>query len=353
MAERRIDWNKVLLVLTVAFISAALAVLHVLIGFAKTPLGTVYLWTGHYYLDYYYYLQFIAQGLRGYWLPRQYSATDDPSIYFHLEAYVGLGQMGRIFNLPPIAIYWSSVFILTFLLSTIIFFVIREILEKKPFYVQFGAFLLTLSAGPFYKIISEPAGLRFLSFEYWASYGTFFKRFEPVPHHLLAHIFTLIVCLLFVRYLKKKERNFLASIRAGLLISFFIIVELSFYPFQIVILFAAIVLTSLVYGLYDLKKKLIFSFISLVFFVAIVGTLTFLAGLIIKNVYDQTVFFRTTKGVETGWRNMVAWQSLILNFGPIFILALLGIQTLIRKINLLQILLTTFFIVSLFLFYTP
>ena len=100
-------------VLCFALMVAILSILHVILGFAKTPPGTVYLATGHYYLDYYYYLQFVAQGLRGYWLPHQYSAIDDPSIYFQLEPYVLFGQLFRIFHLSPIIVYWLVVFLMT------------------------------------------------------------------------------------------------------------------------------------------------------------------------------------------------------------------------------------------------
>src|SRR3989344_2373396 len=206
MNRNNYNWNKVLLIIIVSLISAIFVLFPVIIGNAKTPDGMTYLWTGHYYLDYFYYLQFIAQGLRGYWLPRQYSATDDPSIYLHLEPYVIIGQIGRIFHLSPASAYWMSVFVLVFILSLTIFLVIREVLINSFFKLKLVALLITLTAGPFFILVSDNSGLKINFFDYWASYGTFFKRFEPVPHHLLAHIFILFAFLLSYKFISKNDK---------------------------------------------------------------------------------------------------------------------------------------------------
>ena len=47
------SWNKYSLVIALSLVVSVLGMLHVIIGFAKTPHGMTYLWTGHYYLDYF------------------------------------------------------------------------------------------------------------------------------------------------------------------------------------------------------------------------------------------------------------------------------------------------------------
>lgn len=337
----------------VAFSVGVLTVLHVLVGFAKTPGGMIYLWTGHYYLDYYYYLQFIAQGLRGYWLPRQYSATDDPSIYFHLEPYIVIGQLGRFFHLNPISAYWISVFLLAVILALSIFLLIREVLKDRPFYLQFSSYLLALFAGPFFKLASTPAGLQINSFDYWASYGNFFKKFEPVPHHLIAHILTLITFLVYVRYIKDREKNILKTARYAFLLSLIMVVELSFYPFQAMLVFAAIVITSFFYSLYYLMKRQIRSSLSLLVFTCSVVVLSLLAGVLLKNIYDKTILFAKIKEMEVAWRNKVPIEAVLLNLGPTFILSLFGLKEFVKKINAMAVLLVAFVLMSFILFYSP
>ena len=84
------SWNKYSLVIVLSFIVAFLSMLHVILGYSKSPKEMVYLWTGHYYLDYFYYLTPIAQGIRGAIISYQQGATDDGTFYPHLWPYVVL-----------------------------------------------------------------------------------------------------------------------------------------------------------------------------------------------------------------------------------------------------------------------
>ncbi|OGK24577.1 hypothetical protein A2954_00100 [Candidatus Roizmanbacteria bacterium RIFCSPLOWO2_01_FULL_37_12] len=344
--------NKYTLLLVTALITTILSTLHLIIGFAKTPIGMVYTWTGHYYLDYFYYLQFIAQGLRGYWLPQQYSATDDPSIYFHLEPYLIIGQIGRIFGLTAISTYWLSVIVLILILALSIFKVIREILKDRPFKLQFAAFLIALSASPFFKLINDKTGLQFNFYEYWASYGNFFKRFEPVPHHLLAGITILFIFYLCHKYLSNNSKNIKSSLFFGITIGLLLSAMLTFYPFQIIPVFFAIAITVMLYFLKNIKGKKYREafFVSLFIFAA--GILILLSGLMINRFYYQTTFFQSTKGVEEGWRNFPPLKDVILNLGPVILLVLFGLERFVKKINSMGILLLTFVLISFSLFYS-
>ena len=50
-----------------SFIAGLLSILHLVIGYAKTPADSIYLWIPHYYLDYFVFVGGIAQGMRGNW----------------------------------------------------------------------------------------------------------------------------------------------------------------------------------------------------------------------------------------------------------------------------------------------
>lgn len=311
------------------------------------------MWTGHYYLDYFYYIQFIAQGLRGNWLPRQYFATDDPIIYFHLEPYVVFGQLTRIFRLSPIAAYWLIVLVLTMILSACIFLAIREILKDRTFSIQLCAYLLTIFAGPFFKLVKGITGIQIETYDNWPLFGTFFKRFEPIPHHLLAHIFTIVILLFFADYLRNNENTIAKTFLSALLISGLMIIELSFYPFQVIIIFSAIMLTSFLYFLVCYKKYPKRQKILLFIFICIVGITVLLGGLIIKNIYGETDLFTKIKVIEIAWRSNMSIKKVILSFGPVFLLALLGIKEFAKKINPMKILIFTFALSSILFFYSP
>ena len=348
-----INWNRVSLIFVVSFVTAIISSLQVLLGFAKAAPGMVYMWTGHYYLDYFYYLQFIGQGLHGHFLPRQYSATDDPSLYFHLEPYVILGQIGRLFRLQAIPTYWIAVVLSWFVLAILIFIVIRTVLKNKPFYLQFSAFLFSLFSAPFYKITSDISGLRFVSFDYWSSYATFFKRFEAVPHHLIAHIFNLVVILLVILFLNSHIKSLVKALFFGIIIGILLSLELVFYPFQVVTMFLAVVITCMFYILYHFVTGKKANSLFIAYFTGISGFLILITGLIIKNYYSQTVFFQSTKGVEVGWRSIIDLETVILNLGPIAVLSCFGLKEFIKKIQPAIVLLIVMFFVSFALFYSP
>ncbi|OGK25498.1 hypothetical protein A3A46_02800 [Candidatus Roizmanbacteria bacterium RIFCSPLOWO2_01_FULL_37_13] len=333
--------TTILFYLTLGIIVATISIFHVIIAYAKSPNGTIYLGTGHYYLDYYYYLTYIAQGLRGYFLPRQYLATDDPSIYYHLTPYILLGQLGRVFKLSPIAVYWISVFILLVMMTVIIFFIIRKLLDKKPFFVQLGAFLITSLMVPFYP------------YDFWASYSTFIKRFEMVPHHLIAHILLLLILLASADYLKKIEKRKLKeAIRVSLSIGFVLGLVLSFYPFQAVLFFASVELSSFFYLLkfiWQRKWKIVFN---LLFFLTVLAGMVFISAILVRQVYFQTIFFQSTKGVEVGWREIIPLKTFLLSFGPGLVFSLIGLFWVKRLLNSLWVSFFSLAIVSFGLFYS-
>lgn len=163
-------------VLSTALIVATLTVLVVIVGLAKTPPGQVFLATGHYYQDYLQYLGFIAQGLRGHWLPRMYTGIGDNSVYFYLEPYVLFGQLSRLFHFSPIFTYWLSIFIMTVIFTCLIFLVIRLCLKNKPFYLQMTALLITIFMAPFLRLQTAPEKLTCSFLTFIGSLTTYFLR---------------------------------------------------------------------------------------------------------------------------------------------------------------------------------
>src|SRR3989338_9112683 len=259
---KNIDWSKVVPVLVVAFIVAVLTVLHVLIGFAKTPTGTVYMWTGHYFLDYFEYVQSISQGTWGRWFANNPFTTDYPSeILFWRWQYLIFGKIGKIFHLSSIGTYWLSNVLLSFVLSLLIFKAIEKLLANESFKIQFSAFLLTLFATPLFKFVKDASGLKASIFGFWNDKAVFFDRFEPVPYHLSATILALAVLLLchFPENTNMQALS-LTLIKRMILVVVIMLFLLTFSPSSVLLLLATLGLSFTVLAIKSLikKKKIVF-----------------------------------------------------------------------------------------------
>src|SRR3989339_1417412 len=107
MKNKKYQW---LTIIVISLIVATINIFHVIIGLAKTPTGFTYLATGHYYLDYFEYLQHIAAGMAGRWIPTNYFTTGPSLADWRFFPYIILGKIARIFHFSPVTIYWVAVF---------------------------------------------------------------------------------------------------------------------------------------------------------------------------------------------------------------------------------------------------
>src|SRR3989344_458312 len=192
------------LIFTIAFIAATLSILHVLIGNANTPADSVYLWIPHYYLDYFVFVGGIAQGMRGNWLlENPYSVGDQSRTIMAWWQYILYGKISALFNISPLIFYSLVIFLLTFAIVWLMFFIIQKILKEKSFRYQVLALIFVLTAGPFFNLNRSGVGFPIVPHNFWNSHATFFDRFDPVPHHLLSTLISLTLILAFAKVLEK------------------------------------------------------------------------------------------------------------------------------------------------------
>lgn len=342
--------NYIIPVLVLSFIAGLTSILHVIVGFAKTPTGMAYMWTGHYYLDYFYYLTPIAQGIRGALVAYQQGATDDGTFYPHLWPYVVLGWIGRVLNLTPIATYWIAVFILSVVLSILILLTIQNILEKETIWLKFGAFLLTLFSAPFYKI--ESNNLQFLDF--WYSTSTFFRRFEPIPHHLLTSILVLTIFLVFSRFLKDVDKLSLSrTLKKTILICLLLVLILSFNSYNVVVPFASVLSTNFIYIFWRSKRKSLRTVGVLMFFILSAMILLGISAFVLKNYYVSTSFMSNFKSTELNLHQNPGIKLALLALGPTIILGLFGLRIFLERKSAIKILFISLFILSYVLYFSP
>jgi hypothetical protein len=349
---KNINWGKIFFVITIAFIVAVLSVLHVIIGAAQTKPGMVYLATGHYYLDFFEYVAWITQGMKGKWLMENYFATDDPlKTFIGLWQYLMYGKIGNLFHLSPIVTYWVAVALFSFILTILIFIAIKKLLNKESFLVQAGAFLLAIFAGPFIKIFNNSDGLFWVPYTIWGDRGVFFRRFEPVPYHLTSLILTLICLLMFSNVLEKISTFNIKQIIFRTLISLFILLFLLTYsPQNVILLMITLGFSGFVLSIRFLIKKRRKEFLSTVLFVGLICLVIVPAAFIFKHYYQTLDFFKRVSEGEIVWQVFPTLREFFLITGPILILSLLGLFKLFRKITISWIIFITFVVASYYLY---
>jgi len=129
------NFGQLFLIINIGLIVSVLNIFHVIIGYARTLPGQIYMATGHYYLDYFQYLQALSQDWHGHWIFENYYDTDiKVKTFLGMWQFLILGQFGRHLGLSQIATYWLSVIILSLALSILIFFFIKKLLGNKSFF---------------------------------------------------------------------------------------------------------------------------------------------------------------------------------------------------------------------------
>lgn len=350
---KKIDWNKIIIIAIISLIVSIVSMIFVIAGYAKTLDGTIYMWTGHYYLDYFFYLVAIAQGQRGAFFAYQQFSTNDFSRFYHLEPYIIIGQITRLFHLTPIASYWIALFILFFIFTVLMFFTISKLLPKTSFYIRIVALLFALLASPFYTIQNSGANIGIHIFDYWYASGTIFDRFEPIPHHMLSSVFILLALLIHAKLLINIETLLIKNIIKYLIAVIFLIVSvISFNSFAFITPFITISLSSLIYlskYLIQSKKK---AAQHLLFYLFIFLLTVIPSAFFIKYLFSKATFLADFKNVEAAYHQNPGILLVILNIGPILLLALFGIRKFLCRLSPIVIVLCTFTLVSFGLYFS-
>lgn len=333
-----------LTVITISLIVATINIFHVIIGLAKTPAGYSYLATGHYYLDYFEYLQHIASGLAGHWLPLNYFSTDDFGVDLRFLPYIMLGKIAWIFHLSPMLAYWAAVFFLTFFTLIGFYFIINLMLNNEALYLKIIAFLIAITSGPFYKIIVNNGHLILNPFDFWYGPATFIRRFEVVPYHALGVILLLGIAIVInniwerLHALSKK-----IVVISGLVVAGLIDILMTFSPMALISLIPALLIIS---AIRFVKEKNNRFRIFLLNFIILV--LTIPIGIFLRSMRGYGGF-----NFEISWIEKVPWWFLLLNLGPIILFFPFGILDYLKTKSFLKEILLIFTIVSYVLFLSP
>ncbi len=345
------NWQRVTVVI-IAITVTLVSIAHVLLAASKTPPGKQFLWTGHYYLDYFEYVSSIAAGARGDWLVKNYYATDDPSQNFYSKwQYLLLGKIGRVIHLGPIAMYWVAVVTYCLVLALLIFKTIQKILPKETFLKQLCAYLLSLFATPFYY--KNPVDNYLTLIRFWNDKGTLLSRFPAIPYHLSASILTLL-CLLWLGdiFTDLPKVSIPSIIGKSIKVSVVLLFLLTFAPSSVVLILGSFFLTWLYMFLVLVRKKQKLVLLRLFVLAGTISVLVLPLAFYFKT-HIIGEYFRYISLLEVGWQVRLQMKGFILATGPLLLLSLLGILPFLRKLTPLRLLILSFVVVSYTIFFFP
>ena len=352
---REIDLNEIIIVFCLSVIVIILSLAHIVYGSSKTLPGNYYLFNGHYYLDYFYYLSFVGQGIFGKLMATQVFSTEDISTYPHLWPYILTGQLGKLFLLDVIKSYWASTIISIFLYIFLSFLMIEKILKTQNFTTKLAALLLATFSSPLFIPLSFKAGLHIKVFEYWYSYGNFFHRFETVPHHLLSNVLVLTVILVASKLISLKGNlNKLIIILYSFLIFVILFAAFSINPFSTAIVFGSIMLMMTVMTVYfgiiekNYKKAANISFAT-----ALTGGLFILSAMIYRYFYvNDPTFLKNFEETEARFHQFIDFKTWILNIGIISFFIPFGLKPFIKKLTPIKLILIFTVILSTIFYFS-
>lgn len=331
-------------VITISIIVATINIIHVIIGLAKTPVGYSYLATGHYYLDYFVYLQHIASGMAGHWLPTNFLSTDDMNVEWRFFPYVLLGKIAWIFHLSPVWAYWIAVFFLTILTLVGFYYLINLMLPKETFSLKIIAFLISIFSGPAYQIFINNGQLILSPYDFWYGPAAFIRRFEVVPYHALGLLLLLLIVIIINKIWKKiPDLSNKTIFIKGFWVAVLLIVLMTFSPLALASLIPALLIVSIIrFNKFkkDRLKIFLFNAILLILVVPVTFILRHSTG------YGGFSF-------EVNWIRDSSWWFVLLNLGPIILFFPFGLGEYLKENNFLKQILLIFTLVSYGLFISP
>lgn len=335
--------------LWVGFVSVLVGIINifqVIIGLTKTPKDFTYLAVGHFYLDYFEYLQQIVQGMRGHWLvDNPFDVNDPTKTFLGWGQYLLIGRLANFFHWSPYFTYWFAIFILSIVLCFLLFKLIKRLLPEEMFFIQFCAWLMAIFATPFIKIISENGQLKTIPFDFWYAPMSMFHRFGGVPHHLLTSILIILIILFTAKILSNLDKlNFPQLIKKALINCLMLASLLTFAPFQVINIMSGLALVGWIY----FKKTN-----KLVLFIGLTIIIVLPLALIFKNMHQTDGLFQRQIFWETAQNRYRSMSELLLTTGPILIFVPFGIIAYLKSKTPLRLLFLFFVIFCYIYLYTP
>ncbi|MFA6081400.1 MAG: hypothetical protein WC741_03250 [Patescibacteria group bacterium] len=327
--------QKILTVVNIAIFISFLSISRIIIGFINNPPGFTYLAVGHYYLDYFEYLQQTAQGMMGHWTVLNQFATDDPTqTILGWGQYLIIGKIAKFLHLSVVAGYWLGVFFLVFFCCLSIYFIIKRLLPNLSFFCQLAAWFFCLFAAPF-------VNNKLVPFDFWYAPMSFFHRFGGIPHHLSTVILTVVALIMSSDIFNLlKTESFKKLVWRIIILIGLLLVLLTFGPLQVINIISSIFLVGIIFSIRNkISKNLIYFGILIVIFI-------FPAALLIRIAHDGSSLFQRINVWEASQENHPELLSIVLTTGPVLFFAALGLRRYFKEISNIRLILFSYVLFS-------
>lgn len=350
---KKIEPKKSIIILTISLCVAVINILLVLIGVTKTPPGSEYLAVGHFYYDYFEYIQQMVQGMRGrLTVNNPFTPLDQSETIIGWGQYLLFGKLAVFFNWSVYFTYWFIVFIGSFILAILLYIVIKRIFKNQTFIYHLITWLMVIFATPFVKINFNE--FKIIPFEFWYSPMSLFHRFGGVPHHMLTNILIVVLLLSIAGIITNIEKLDWRKIAIkAFIIGSILILLLTFAPFQVINIMSALIITVWIFINILIRNNKKQSWKKLLFFTGFIVFFLVPAAFITLNLHGQGELFARAIAWETAQQHYPKLSIFLLTTGPILIFIPFGLKSYFHNITPLKLLVFFFTIFSYVYFYTP
>jgi hypothetical protein len=287
-------------------------------NYVTSPKDLYYIGSIDYPLDLVGNLTYVMEGYRGHWQKFQKYTTTQPDNPTWLKfEYMLVGQSARLVHADPLLWFYVTRFLLSVGLLTTVYFVLQSVFSDKNKRVL--AFALSLFA--------TGISLPWLDWPIWkrmSGDGGVWQRITAANHHYVLGSICVLLAISFFAYALDHPRKTVALVFACI---FLFVSTMVFAPGSVLVLCTLPIFVVLRlfqhkgWGnaiLTDCILLAIFASSSLLPFLYI----HFMSGLYEYNQYDKT---------ELLWRvGLNAWEYL-LAVGPVYVLSLFAIPTILKK----------------------
>jgi hypothetical protein len=347
--------RQTLCVSVIALILSLLNISRIFYSALYVPADSTYLAVGHYYEDYFEYVQQIAQGGFGHTqVENQFTVSDETKTIVAWGSYLVIGKVASSIGLSPFFAYWASVFIFSYILFLVLFYLIRNILPGLPFYFQVLTLLLGVLAVPFvHSVTFAPFIIQF--YDYWYAPITLFQRIGAVPHHMISSIATGLTFLVFVRLTKQAfKKDFHIFTIDSFFLTVLILLVLVSSPLHAITLVTSISTVGVIlfFRIYRNKvdQTVARSFLFSLLFPFIIFGLT---AVYLKFSQGTGQLFERARMWESLQNHRESALRLILTIGPIIIFIPFGIIRFIKSVSVVRLTLLAFVFFSYLYYLSP
>ena len=150
----------------------------------RTPKGTVYLGTIHYWEDYFFYLNHFFQGAHGFWATQNRFTTEPlPSSFIYWNNILA-GKIGGLLGMSPIISYNTTVIILAFFAPILVFYILLKIFRLPPVQALIGFLYANFSTSLPNIVTAKEGGKIIWPYQIWGTPNLSLDRLGTAPNHL-------------------------------------------------------------------------------------------------------------------------------------------------------------------------